>query len=178
MSAAPRIRKARLGDIEGIADLIGRFARQGVLLPRTKEEICRDLREFFVAEVGQVVGCCGLRTGWTDMAEVRSLAVMEEQQRQGVATGLVKAAVQEARELGYARVFALTYAPGFFERLGFARVDKGRLPHKIWTDCVKCRKFPNCDETAVLLEFEGKKVAADGGASEIGRRGDGEGLAT
>ncbi len=171
MSAALRIRKARLGDVEAIVDLIGGFARQGLLLPRSKEEICRDLREFFVVDAGGVAGCCGLRTGWTDMAEVRSLAVIEERQGRGIATGLVKAAVQEARELGYAKVFALTYAPGLFERLGFVRVDKGRLPHKIWTDCVKCRKFPNCDEPAVLLEFEDNKDTASSGAAEGGRGG-------
>ena len=66
---------------------------------------------------------------------------------------LVKACIDEAGELGIKRVFALTYQRIFFEKLGFHEIDKAQLPHKIWGDCLKCSKFPGCDEIAMVLEL-------------------------
>jgi len=66
----------------------------------------------------------------------------------------VRACLKESRLLGAKRVFALTYQPQFFERLGFKKVDKTVLPHKIWADCMRCVKFPDCDEIALLKELE------------------------
>jgi amino-acid N-acetyltransferase len=90
---------------------------------------------------------------WEDLAEIRSLVVREPFRRQGIGRRLVEACVSEAVTLGLYRVFALTYQAQFFERLGFHQVDKATLPHKIWADCIKCVKFPECDETALVLEL-------------------------
>jgi amino-acid N-acetyltransferase len=81
------------------------------------------------------------------------LAVEEEDQKKGIGAKLVKACLEESRLLGAKKVFALTYQPEFFERLGFKKVEKTVLPHKIWTDCLKCVKFPDCDEIAVVREL-------------------------
>ncbi len=86
------------------------------------------------------------------MAEIKSLAVDENHTRQGIGTRLVEACVSEAITLGLYKIFALTYRVDFFKQIGFKEVDKSLLPHKIWSDCLKCVKFPECDEVAVLLE--------------------------
>jgi amino-acid N-acetyltransferase len=96
---------------------------------------------------------------WEDLAEVRSLAVRDDRMGRGVGTELVEACISEAIVLGITRVFALTYKPVFFEKLGFQRVDKSELPHKIWSDCLKCSKFPDCDEVALVADFSGKRHA-------------------
>jgi len=99
------------------------------------------------------VGICALHICWDDLAEIRSLIVREESRNAGIGAKLVKACIQESKALGVNRVFALTYRPEFFERLGFKQVDKSVLPHKIWTDCLHCVKFPDCDEVALLKDI-------------------------
>jgi len=120
------------------------------MLPRPLSEICEDIRNFFVCEIGgEIVGCCALQPSWIDLAEIRSLAVDERYQGKGLGKKLVKVCLEDARSLGIRKVFALTNSPGFFERLGFERIPKEELPHKIWSECIRCPKFPNCDEVAV-----------------------------
>jgi amino-acid N-acetyltransferase len=151
------IRKARMADVKAIQKLIADYARKGDMLPRSLSDIYENLRDYFVYEDGgDVVGSAAIHIMWEDLAEVRSLAVQEGRMRRGVGTQLVEACISEAIVLGIARVFALTYKPEFFERLGFHRVDKAELPHKIWTDCLKCAKFPDCDEIALVADFSGR----------------------
>jgi amino-acid N-acetyltransferase len=151
------IRKARMADVKAIQKLIADYARKGDMLPRSLSDIYENLRDYFVYEDGgEVVGSAAIHIMWEDLAEVRSLAVQEGRMRRGVGTQLVEACISEAIVLGIARVFALTYKPEFFERLGFHRVDKAELPHKIWTDCLKCAKFPDCDEIALVADFSGR----------------------
>jgi amino-acid N-acetyltransferase len=116
-------------------------------------EVYRNLRDFFVGEVrGEVVGVCALSLYWEDLAEIRSLAVYEAHGGQGLGRALVSACLDEAAALGVSRVFALTYRPGFFERLGFRTLDKRELPQKIWKDCIRCAKFTCCDEVALIRD--------------------------
>jgi len=151
------IRKARMSDVKAIQQLIADYARKGDMLPRSLSDIYENLRDYFVFEDGgQVIGSGAIHIMWEDLAEVRSLAVQDGKMRRGVGTQLVEACISEAIVLGIARVFALTYKPEFFERLGFHRVDKAELPHKIWTDCLKCAKFPDCDEIALVADFSGR----------------------
>ena len=147
------IRKAKVGDIKEIQQLIKLYAPRGGILPRSLSELYDYLRDFFVfLRNRKVVGICALHICWDDLAEIRSLAVQEEDQNKGIGAKLVKACLKESRLLGVKRVFALTYEPEYFGGLGFKKVDKTVLPHKIWTDCLKCVKFPDCDEVAVLKE--------------------------
>ena len=149
------IRKAKLNDIKEIQRLIKLYAPRGGILPRSLSELYDHLRDFFVfVRNRKVIGICALHICWDDLAEIRSLAVEEEDQNKGIGAKLVKACLEESRLLGVKRVFALTYQPDFFEKLGFKKVDKTVLPHKIWTDCLKCVKFPDCDEIAVLKEVD------------------------
>lgn len=153
------IRKARMSDVKTIQNLIAEYAKKGDMLPRSLSDIYENLRDYFVFQEdgGEVVGSAAIHIMWEDLAEVRSLAVRDGRMRRGIGTQLVEACISEAIVLGITRVFALTYKPEFFEKLGFRQVDKAELPHKIWTDCLKCAKFPDCDEVALVADFSGRR---------------------
>jgi amino-acid N-acetyltransferase len=149
------IRKAKLKDVKEIQRLTKLYSNRGNILPRSLSEVYDHLRDFFIfVRNRKIVGICALHICWDDLAEIRSLAVQEEDQKKGIGAKLVKACLEESKALGARRVFALTYQPDFFEKLGFKIVDKTILPHKIWTDCLKCVKFPDCDEIALVYELE------------------------
>ena len=149
------IRHARIPDARAIHQLLLIYAKDGQLLGRSLADIYDAIRDFYVyEEAGQVLGVGALAICWEDLAEVRSLAVAQGQQGKGIGRMIVKACLDEARELGLKRVFALTYQPDFFKRLGFADIEKSELPQKIWGDCVKCVKFPDCDEFALAIELK------------------------
>jgi len=148
------IRKARIADAKAIHQLLIQYAQQGMMLSRSLSDIYESIRDFYVLEDNdQVVGTVCLSICWEDLAEVRSLAVREGQGLRGFGRALVEACLEEARQLGLKRVFALTYKPLFFEKLGFQQIEKSELPHKIWSDCLKCPKFPECDEIALSINL-------------------------
>jgi len=149
------IRRARPADVKEIQRLVNFYAERGEMLPRSLSELYEGVRDFLVfEEEGEVVGACALHIVWEDLAEIRSLAVRESHAHRGIGSGLVRAHLEDAAALGIETVFALTYKPDFFRTLGFELIDKSRLPHKIWADCIKCVKFPECDETAVIWHRE------------------------
>lgn len=148
----PKIRKAVMSDVAAVQKLINDFARQEAMLPRALNELYESVRDFYVYETdGGIIAVCALRVLWEDLAEVRSLAVIREYQGKGIGKALVEQCLSEARMLGIKRVFALTYRPDFFKKSGFSDIDKAKLPQKIWGDCLKCHKFPECDENAVII---------------------------
>jgi len=121
------------------------------MLFRSMADIYENLQSFSVAELdGKVVGCCSLQIIWSDLAEIKSLAVDKEKTGAGVGKMLVGNAIEQANRLGISRIFALTLRPDFFEKMGFEVVEKEALPMKVWSDCAKCPKQQNCDETAVI----------------------------
>jgi len=148
------LRKARINDVKEIHNLVNHFAQKGEMLPRSQSELYENIRDFFVVEdEGKVIGCCALHILWDNLAEVKSLAVDSSYQGKGIGRLLVNTCLDEARELGIRKVFALTFKPGFFEKLGFKLVDKDDLPRKVWGECIKCPLFPDCKEEAVILEL-------------------------
>lgn len=148
------IRRARILDAKAIHKLLMSYAREGLMLSRSLSEIYEAIRDFHIFEAdGTVVGTVCLHICWEDLAEVRSLAVAEGQEGRGIGRRLVETCLAEARQLGLKRVFALTYKPGFFEKLGFREIEKSELPQKIWGDCMKCVKFPECDEIAMIIDL-------------------------
>jgi amino-acid N-acetyltransferase len=151
----PQARKAEIGDAQAIHDLINFYAQRGDMLPRTMGEVYENLRDFFVVREsdGSLMGCVALHIVWSDMAEVKSLAVPENVQTRGLGSLLVDAAIEEARNIGLERAFALTYRPAFFERLGFVQADVMTLPRKVWNECYRCPKFPSCNEIALVREL-------------------------
>jgi amino-acid N-acetyltransferase len=147
------IRGGRAADVAPIQRLVNYYAAQEVMLPKSEAQIYNSLQSFAVAEAdGQLVGCAALKLTWANPAEIVSLAVRPELHGRQVGSQLVMSLLDQARALGVPVVFALTLRPTFFERLGFRRVPKSTLPHKIWNDCSNCPKQNRCDEIAVLRE--------------------------
>lgn len=152
----PFIRRARVQDVKSIHGLLMESSGQGLLLPRSLNQLYGHLRDFYVVDPddgGPAVACCALSITWEDIAEIRSLMVHESLRGQGWGRKLVETCISDAVTLGLYRVFALTYQVAFFEKLGFGIVGKEVLPQKVWADCIHCPKFPECDETAVLLQL-------------------------
>jgi amino-acid N-acetyltransferase len=146
--------KAEIHDAQAIHDLINLYAQRGDMLPRTMGEVYENLRDFYVVREGEeLLGCVALHIVWSDLAEIKSLAVAETAQSRGLGSILVNASVEEARRLGLQRVFALTYRPAFFERLDFVQADVMTLPRKVWNECYRCPKFPSCNEIALVREL-------------------------
>jgi len=155
------IRSALMEDVKEIYALLQHFAEKDLLLGRSLSSLYDQLRDFNVfvdADSSgpegkqQVIGVCALHICWENLAEIRSLAVADSHHGLGIGTELVKASLTEALTFGIKRVFTLTYQPTFFRQLGFRDIDKGELPHKVWSDCIQCTKFPDCNEVALIWE--------------------------
>ncbi|TET94212.1 MAG: N-acetyltransferase [Desulfobacteraceae bacterium] len=151
------LRKAIIQDVKSIHAILTNYADQDLLLPRSLSELYDHLRDFYVIEnseiKGSLLGVCTISISWEDLGEIRSLAVVEEDQKRGLGSKLVEACLSEAVEIGLTKVFVLTLIKGFFARFGFKEIEKSSLPHKIWADCLKCPKFPDCDEIAMILKL-------------------------
>jgi amino-acid N-acetyltransferase len=154
-----KVEKAKIDDAQRIHELVNSFADKGEMLPRALSEIYENLRDFFVVrdKDNKLIGCVALHINWADLAEVKSLAVSEDRQATGLGSVLVKACLDEAKELGIPTVFCLSYKPAFFEKYDFRQVDKMELPRKVWSECYRCPKFPDCDEVALIYQFEHSK---------------------
>jgi len=149
-----RIRKATVKDVKIIHSLVNKFAKKDEMLPRSLNEICENIRDFFVCyEKNKIFGTSALHVLWEDLAEIRSTAVVEEYRGKGIGGKLIEQCLKEAKMLGVKKVFALTYNPTFFKKFGFEDIDKNLLPQKIWGDCIKCPLFPECEEVAVIKEL-------------------------
>ena len=166
------IRKARTADVVQIHKILWHFAKAEKLLARSLSELYTTVRDMvvFEDEPGHVAGCCTLHIVDEDLAEIRSLAVVESHRRRGIGRELVNACISEAKELGIRKLFTLTVEAAFFESMGFQSVDKeGGLPHKVWWDCRHCPKYPDyCDESAMVLDMT-KSSVVGGQWSEAGR---------
>lgn len=145
-----KINKARISDVKKIHKMVNYYAKHNEMLPRSLNELYENIRELFVAkDRNSVVGCCALHISWDNLAEIKTLAVEPKYRGEGIGQQLVQNCLDEALHLGLKKVFALTYRPKFFAKLGFKRISKNSLPQKIWRECIDCPKFPNCGEVAI-----------------------------
>jgi amino-acid N-acetyltransferase len=156
-----------MADIPAIHGLVNDYANQGLMLRRTLLYLYESVRDFTVAvdpETDAIVGVGGLHIMWHDLAEIRSLAVKSGLTKKGVGKGLVEFLVAEAQQMGLKRVFALTYQQGFFEKCEFTVVKKETVPQKVYSECIYCDKFNNCDEIAMIrLLVPAEELALDDG---------------
>jgi|SRR6185437_1155193 len=157
------VQKAAMRDIPKVLDLINSYAANGIMLPRTEFEMSENIRDFSVAyDEERLVGCGALHFYTPTTAEIRSLAVLPAVKEQGIGRAIVEALEAEARENDLESIFAFTYVPPFFKRLGFSEVERGELPLKVWKDCLRCPKFHHCDEIAVLKRLRLSRSDAHG----------------
>lgn len=148
------LRKATIKEIKRIHSIINAAASKGEMLPRSLGELYDNMRDYFVyIDNGKVVGTGALHICWEDLAEIRSVCVVESSRKTGVGRKIVNACIEEAKVFQMKKVFLLTYQDGFFKKCGFSIVDKKDLPQKIWSDCIKCPKFPECDEIAMAMKI-------------------------
>jgi amino-acid N-acetyltransferase len=151
------LRKARIGDVKTIHRLINISSGKGEMLPRSLMDIYGSLRDFYIdqdEDRDEVLGICAMNIIWENLAEIRSLYVVEDRRGEGIGRKLVEACISEAITLELFRIFTLTYKKEFFLKLNFQEVDRSTLPEKIWSDCFRCPKYPDfCDETAMILEL-------------------------
>lgn len=146
------IRKAVISDAKHIQKLINGYASKNLMLPRSLNEIYEALRDFWVCEENKkIIACCALHVvGWESLSEIKSLAVARSHHKKGIGAALINTCLNEAKALEVKNVFVLTYVPRFFKKFGFKKISKAKLPHKIWSECYKCPKFPNCGEEALM----------------------------
>jgi amino-acid N-acetyltransferase len=151
------LRKARIGDVKTIHRMINISSVKGEMLPRSLMDIYGSLRDFFIYyddDEEEIFGICAMNIIWENLAEIRSLYVVEEKRQKGIGRNLVEACISEAITLELFRIFTLTYKEKFFARLGFKAVDRSSLSEKIWSDCFRCSKYPDyCDEVAMIIEL-------------------------
>ena len=152
-----RARTARISDAAAMHGVIAHYAEEGLLLPRTEDEIRGHIERFLVLVEKRngeekVLGCVALEPYGSDLAEVRSLAVAPDARGQGRHIGdrLMKSAMDTARRRKIARLFAVTHRPEFFSRHGFTSGPRQMVPEKIERDCVGCPKEGRCDLVATV----------------------------
>jgi amino-acid N-acetyltransferase len=148
------VRYARLADAGAIAAITAEYAREGIMLERTAENVIENIRNFFVAEhEGDIIGCCAIAFYNTKLAEIRSVAVLGQYKRKGTGRTLVRKAEEILKEEGVVEVFVLTLNPAFFGSLGYTEIKKEYFPQKIWRDCTHCPKLMACDEIAMVKQL-------------------------
>lgn len=145
-------RKASLGNIESMQELVLPEVESGIILERSSDEIATNIRSYNLAYIeGVLVGFCALHIHTSSLAEIRSLIVKDGFRGQKIGEGLVNKCIDEGKSLGLQKVLSLTYRQSFFEKLGFVEIPKESLPeHKIWADCIKCKHFPICNEVSLI----------------------------
>jgi amino-acid N-acetyltransferase len=146
------IRKAKINDAKQIQRLVNFYAIKDLMISRSLNEIYENIRDFWVCQENKkIIACSALHIiGWENLAEIKSLAVEKIKQKKGIGRSLVETCLKEAKALKLKKVFALTYSARFFKKMGFKKIPKSKLPHKIWAECCNCPKFPGCAEEAVI----------------------------
>ncbi|MDA3797677.1 MAG: GNAT family N-acetyltransferase [Kiritimatiellae bacterium] len=155
------VRKAKFSDAYGIFELIQEHTDK--LISLSISNISQNIDRFFVyEEKGQILGC----VSWAILPEIgkpkaptleiKSLAVHSSYQKKGIGSALVTSAIDNIKDFKPTQIIALTFAKGFFKKLGFVEVDKASLIHKIYTGCINCTRYESpltCPEIAMGLSF-------------------------
>ncbi|MCL2485230.1 MAG: N-acetyltransferase [Endomicrobia bacterium] len=151
-----KIRPAKVSDVKEIHKLVEHYANNKEMLHRSLNSIYENIQEYVVVENEEsvIVGCGALHVSWEDLAEVKALAVSENYKGKGIGKQIVLQLQQNAKDLGVHKVFALSFKPEFFQKLGYDIIPKEMLPHKIWSECINCYMFPDCGEVPLLISLD------------------------
>ncbi|HVU93479.1 MAG TPA: amino-acid N-acetyltransferase, partial [Jatrophihabitans sp.] len=127
----PVVRRARTADVPAIKAIVDVYAGSGRrMLAKELVTLYEDVQDFKVAELdGEVVGCGALHVLWADLGEIRTVAVRPDHHGTGIGRQLLDALIATARELGLARLFALTFQTDFFGRAGFVEIEGAPVDH-------------------------------------------------
>lgn len=148
-----RILTPTIADIPNMRNLVLPEIQSGVILDRSEDEIANAIRSYKIIknDNDEIVAFSALHIYSMFLGEIRSLIVREDCRRMGLASLLIKALIEDAKDLGLREILVLTYKKEVFEKLDFREIDKIKIPnHKIWADCIKCKRFPVCDEIALI----------------------------
>lgn len=158
-----KLLQAKLSDIARMQNLVADEVARGIILARSDDEVATNIRSYLLAlsDENELLGYCALHVQNAKLAEIRSLIVNKNARRMGVGRALVNGHLKKACDLELKQVFTLTYQREFFESLGFKEIDKKDLPaQKIWSDCIKCKHFPNCDEIALIIDVNFNNITS------------------
>ncbi len=145
------VRKASVKDVPEISEIVNNYAQKGIMLLRPISRIYDNVRDYHIIEInGEIIGCGALHVMWYDLAEIRALALKDDFIGKGYGSQLIEKLTEEARSLEVEKIFVLTYRQELFKKIGFYEISKSELPHKIWSECVNCIHFPDCDEVALM----------------------------
>lgn len=148
------ISKPSLSDIVTMRNLILPEVQKGIILDRSEDEMANSIRSYNIVRENtsdNIIAFASLHIHSLTLGEVRSLIVSPNYRRRGIATMLIKHILNEAKALNLKEILTLTYQKDVFSKIGFKEIAKESLPnHKIWADCIKCKKFPLCDEIALI----------------------------
>ncbi|GAA4141354.1 amino-acid N-acetyltransferase [Leifsonia shinshuensis] len=135
------VRRARTSDVPGIQELVEPLVQRRILLGKEAVTFYESVQEFRVAETedGQLIGCGALHVMWSDLAEVRTLAVADPWLGRGVGRALLARLEDDARDLGLSRLFCLTFEVGFFERNGFEDMGSETVDPALYAELVRSR---------------------------------------
>ena len=149
-AAAMSVRRARMSDVDSIHQLTNFWADKGEILPRTRDNIIHDIQNFVVAELdGKVVGTASLYIYQTGLAEIRSVVVQDDAQKQRQGEALVQYLLEFAYQMELEQIIVLTYIPQYFEQLGFNLIDKNSLADNIIEDSEPTPNKDPADEVAM-----------------------------
>ncbi len=151
---AIEIRAARTSDVKGIRKLIDTYAPQRRILSKETVTLYESVQEFVVAVDGdQVIGCGALHVLWEDVAEVRTVAVLEELRGKGIGHRILEQLIERAGNLGVKRIFCLTFETEFFGRHGFSAIQGAPVEPAVYQELLR-----SYDEgIAELLDLESSK---------------------
>jgi amino-acid N-acetyltransferase len=135
----PVVRRARTSDVPAIKHLVDTYAGK-ILLEKNLVTLYEAVQEFWVAEHdGEVVGCGALHVMWSDLGEVRTVAVNPAVTGHGIGHAIVDRLLEVARELQLKRLFVLTFETEFFARHGFAEIEGTPVTAEVFEEM--CRSY-------------------------------------
>lgn len=153
-----KIRHAKVSDVKAIHKLVEYYANNKEMLHRSLNSIYENIQEYMVAEEkGQIIGCGALHVSWDNLAEIKALAVSKNYMGTGIGRKIVSELEKNALKLDVFTTFALSFKPGFFQKLGYEIISKEVLPQKIWSECINCHLFPDCGEVPLIKDLKQTK---------------------
>ena len=133
------VRRARTSDVPAMKALVDIYSGK-ILLEKNLVTLYEAVQEFWIAEFdGELIGCGALHVLWSDLGEVRTVAVHPKVRGHGVGHAIVNRLLDVARELHLERIFVLTFEVEFFSRHGFEEIEGTPVTAEVYEEM--CRSY-------------------------------------